>query len=69
MNYAIELGKYHKKKIWLGVWEKNEKALGFYKKVWIYEDRFSLFLYGKKGTNRFYNDKNTLIKGRWEKDL
>lgn len=34
MNYAIEIGQYKKKKkIWLGVWEKNEKAFGFYTKI------------------------------------
>lgn len=34
INYAVEAGQYkRKKKIWLGVWEKNEKALGFYTKI------------------------------------
>lgn len=33
MNKAIEIAKKEsKKKIWLGVWEKNEKAIGFYQK-------------------------------------
>ncbi len=33
-NKAFELAvKNNKKKIWLGVWEKNENALAFYKKM------------------------------------
>ncbi|WP_442600081.1 GNAT family N-acetyltransferase [Neobacillus sp. D3-1R] len=33
-NKAIELAKeQNKKKIWLGVWEKNENAIAFYKKM------------------------------------
>ncbi|RAS89372.1 GNAT family N-acetyltransferase [Priestia endophytica] len=33
-NKAIEMAMEHnKKKIWLGVWEKNENALAFYKKM------------------------------------
>ncbi|MCI1590485.1 GNAT family N-acetyltransferase [Heyndrickxia oleronia] len=34
LNIAIESGmKRNKKKIWLGVWEKNENAIAFYKKM------------------------------------
>jgi len=34
LNKAIEIAKEHnKKKIWLGVWEKNENAIAFYKKM------------------------------------
>ncbi|MBX9975973.1 GNAT family N-acetyltransferase [Cytobacillus firmus] len=33
-NKALEAAMEHnKKKIWLGVWEKNEKAIAFYKKM------------------------------------
>lgn len=33
-NKALEVAKEHnKKKIWLGVWEKNENAISFYKKM------------------------------------
>ncbi|MFD2211692.1 GNAT family N-acetyltransferase [Virgibacillus halophilus] len=33
LNSAIEIAmEHHKKKIWLGVWEKNENAIAFYKK-------------------------------------
>ncbi|MFB5676059.1 GNAT family N-acetyltransferase [Paenibacillus terreus] len=34
LNKAVEIAmKHHKKKIWLGVWEKNENAIAFYKKM------------------------------------
>jgi diamine N-acetyltransferase len=34
LNKALEIGLEHnKKKIWLGVWEKNENAIAFYKKM------------------------------------
>ncbi|WP_318503220.1 GNAT family N-acetyltransferase [Bacillus sp. T3] len=34
LNKALEIALQHnKKKIWLGVWEKNENALAFYKKM------------------------------------
>jgi len=33
-NKAMEIAmERHKKKIWLGVWEKNENAISFYKKM------------------------------------
>ncbi|ALP39153.1 GNAT family acetyltransferase [Paenibacillus sp. IHB B 3084] len=34
LNKAMEIATEHnKKKIWLGVWEKNENAIAFYKKM------------------------------------
>lgn len=34
LNKAMEIAMEHnKKKIWLGVWEKNENAIAFYKKM------------------------------------
>lgn len=49
INYATEIGKYHKKKkIWLGVWEKNEKALGFYKKFGFTKTDSHSFYMGKE---------------------
>ncbi|WP_188208184.1 GNAT family N-acetyltransferase [Alkalibacillus aidingensis] len=34
LNKAMEIAiDRHKKKIWLGVWEKNENAIAFYKKL------------------------------------
>lgn len=38
MKHAIKIAiKRRKKYIWLGVWEKNEKALCFYKKQGFYK--------------------------------
>ena len=34
LNKALDVAReYNKKNIWLGVWEKNEKAITFYKKM------------------------------------
>ncbi|MBS4196647.1 GNAT family N-acetyltransferase [Lederbergia citri] len=34
LNNAVEIAmKQNKKKVWLGVWEKNENAIAFYKKM------------------------------------
>ncbi|QDP41163.1 GNAT family N-acetyltransferase [Radiobacillus deserti] len=34
LNKALEMAKeYGKEKVWLGVWEKNENAIAFYKKM------------------------------------
>lgn len=34
LNKAIEIAmEFNKKKIWLGVWEKNENAIAFYEKM------------------------------------
>lgn len=34
MDYALQLAHaQHKKYVWLGVWEKNENAIGFYENV------------------------------------
>ncbi|MCM3728369.1 GNAT family N-acetyltransferase [Neobacillus cucumis] len=34
LNKAMEIAmECNKKKVWLGVWEKNENAIGFYKKM------------------------------------
>lgn len=34
LNHAIEMAiELHKKDVWLGVWEKNENAIAFYKKL------------------------------------
>ena len=34
LNKAMEIAmECHKKKVWLGVWEKNENAIAFYKKM------------------------------------
>ncbi|GIP20818.1 GNAT family N-acetyltransferase [Paenibacillus sp. J22TS3] len=34
LNKAIDMAReHHKKKVWLGVWEKNENAIAFYNKM------------------------------------
>lgn len=43
----IEL-EYNKKKIWLGVWERNEKAISFYKKVGFVETGAHSFFMGEE---------------------
>ena len=47
LNKAMEIAMEHnKKKIWLGVWEKNENAIAFYKKMGFVQTGAPLFLYG-----------------------
>lgn len=54
LNKAMEIAmERNKKKIWLGVWEKNENAIAFYKKlgfvqtgahsfIWVMKDKWTL---------------------------
>lgn len=46
LNKAIEIAmKRNKKKIWLGVWEKNENAIAFYKKMeFVHTDSHSFYM-------------------------
>ena len=47
LNKAMEIAmECNKKKIWLGVWEKNENAIAFYKKNGVCSNWSPLFLYG-----------------------
>jgi ribosomal protein S18 acetylase RimI-like enzyme len=47
LNTAIEIAiERNKDKIWLGVWEKNESAITFYKKNGLCSNGNPLFLYG-----------------------
>jgi len=47
MNYAIEVARKKKKTyLWLGVWEKNQKALKFYKKNGFYPIGLHTFVMG-----------------------
>ncbi|WP_276356722.1 GNAT family N-acetyltransferase [Cohnella caldifontis] len=47
IHKAIELAKEKKKtKVWLGVWEKNEGAIGFYKKMGFVESGAHSFFMG-----------------------
>ena len=47
MKKAMEIAiEQNKKLIWLGVWEKNEKAIGFYKKIGFVQTRVHSFHMG-----------------------
>jgi ribosomal protein S18 acetylase RimI-like enzyme len=47
MNKALETAKQRDKAyVWLGVWEKNEKAIGFYKNYGFYEMGRHTFVLG-----------------------
>lgn len=47
LNKSIEIAMEHnKKKIWLGVWEKNENAIAFYKKMGFVQDGVHSFYMG-----------------------
>jgi diamine N-acetyltransferase len=47
LNKAVEIAKVHKKsKVWLGVWEKNENAIAFYKKMGFVESGSHSFYMG-----------------------
>ncbi len=48
MQKAVSIAvERHKKYIWLGVWEKNENALRFYKKKGLYEIGTHTFVMGE----------------------
>lgn len=47
MNQAISIAAHRKKKyVWLGVWEKNEKAICFYKRNGFYQIGIHSFVIG-----------------------
>jgi ribosomal protein S18 acetylase RimI-like enzyme len=57
---AINIATEHKKKyIWLGVWEKNEKAVHFYEKHGFYE----------AGTHSFVTEEDVQTDYIMRKDL
>ncbi|GHI01179.1 GNAT family N-acetyltransferase [Neobacillus kokaensis] len=61
INKAMELAaKENKKKIWLGVWEKNEKAIAFYKKMGFVQTGAHFFYMGDEEQTDFIMTK-TLI--------
>jgi diamine N-acetyltransferase len=53
INKAIKIAiERNKKKIWLGVWEKNEKAIGFYKKIgFVQTDTHSFYMGNEEQTD------------------
>lgn len=52
-NKALEIAKeLNKKKIWLGVWEKNENAIAFYKKMgFVQTDAHSFYMGDEEQTD------------------
>lgn len=53
MNKSIEIAKeWNKNKIWLGVWEKNENAIQFYKKMgFVQVDSHSFYMGDEEQTD------------------
>ncbi|WP_026584220.1 GNAT family N-acetyltransferase [Bacillus sp. J33] len=61
LNKAMEIAMEHnKKKIWLGVWEKNENAIAFYKKMGFVQTGAHTFYMGDEEQTDFIMSK-TLI--------
>ncbi|WKB36015.1 GNAT family N-acetyltransferase [Terrilactibacillus sp. S3-3] len=61
LNKAMEIAvERHKKKIWLGVWEKNENAIAFYKKMGFVQTGSHSFYMGDEEQKDFIMTK-TLI--------
>ncbi|KON69380.1 GNAT family acetyltransferase [Peribacillus butanolivorans] len=61
LNKAMEIAmERNKKKIWLGVWEKNENAIAFYKKLGFVQTGVHSFYMGDEGQMDFIMTK-TLI--------
>lgn len=61
LNKAMEIAMEHnKKKIWLGVWEKNENAIAFYKKMGFVQTGAHSFYMGDEEQTDFIMTK-TLI--------
>lgn len=54
LNKAMEIAKErNKKKIWLGVWEKNENAISFYKKMGFIQTGAHSFYMGEEEQRDF----------------
>ncbi|GIP37874.1 spermidine/spermine N(1)-acetyltransferase [Paenibacillus sp. J31TS4] len=49
LNKAVEIAlEYKKKKIWLGVWEKNDNAIAFYRKLGFHQTGVHSFYMGEE---------------------
>jgi ribosomal protein S18 acetylase RimI-like enzyme len=60
MNKAINIANMRKKSyVWLGVWEKNDKAILFYKKNGFYEFGTHSFFMGEEEQTDFLMRKNS----------
>lgn len=59
MERAVGIARARKKKYaWLGVWEKNERAIGFYKKNGFYETGTHTFVMGEDKQTDFVMRKD-----------
>ncbi|NHC42805.1 GNAT family N-acetyltransferase [Bacillus sp. MM2020_1] len=63
LNKALEIAfESNSKKIWLGVWEKNENAIAFYKKMGFVQTGAHLFYMGDEEQIDFIMTKTLLIE-------
>lgn len=61
LNKAMEIAmERHKKEIWLGVWEKNENAIAFYKKMGFVQTGVHSFTMGDEEQMDFIMTKTLL---------
>lgn len=57
-NKAMDIAKeQHKKKIWLGVWEKNENAISFYKRLGFIQTGVHAFFMGDEAQSDLIMEK------------
>ncbi|MFB9760893.1 GNAT family N-acetyltransferase [Ectobacillus funiculus] len=64
LNKAIEIAlECNKKKIWLGVWEKNENAIAFYKKMEFVHTGAHAFYMGDEKQTDFIMTKELELAG------
>ncbi|KKD54804.1 MULTISPECIES: GNAT family N-acetyltransferase [Paenibacillus] len=62
LNKAMEIALgHHKKKVWLGVWEKNENAIAFYKKMGFVQTGTHSFYMGDEEQIDFIMTKSMIL--------
>ncbi|MGG1942085.1 GNAT family N-acetyltransferase [Paenibacillus polymyxa] len=62
LNKAMEIALgHHKKKVWLGVWEKNENAIAFYKKMGFVQTGAHSFYMGDEEQIDFIMTKSMIL--------
>ncbi|MEH6970980.1 GNAT family N-acetyltransferase [Bacillus sp. JJ675] len=61
LNKAVEIAQeFNKKKVWLGVWEKNENAIAFYKKMGFVQTGAHSFYMGDEEQTDFIMTKTII---------
>ncbi|MDN4494395.1 GNAT family N-acetyltransferase [Ureibacillus aquaedulcis] len=61
LSQAIEMAvALHKKEVWLGVWEKNENAIAFYKKMGFVQTGVHSFYMGEEEQSDYIMTKSIL---------